>query len=50
MIGRVGSWMTRVVRRVMPDPFVLALLLTLLVLAADECWNKLVPRVFPGHD
>ncbi|MEM1347492.1 MAG: TIGR00366 family protein [Myxococcota bacterium] len=34
MIGRVGAWMTRAVRRVMPDPFVLALLLTLLVLVA----------------
>ncbi|MCB9614284.1 MAG: short-chain fatty acid transporter [Sandaracinus sp.] len=33
MIARLGAWLTRVATRVMPDPFVLAIGLTLVVLA-----------------
>lgn len=47
MIAALGEWISRVFRRIMPDPFVLVVLLSLITFAAAMLWGSF-PRLSPA--
>ncbi|MDG2292181.1 MAG: TIGR00366 family protein [Phycisphaerales bacterium] len=43
MISRTGLWLSRIFRNLIPDPFVIAIVLTLVVAAAALVWGQFQP-------